>query len=49
MREAIEDGLSHMTPEDLAAIAAYLKTQRAIRHPVRAAKRATAATSYDEW
>ncbi len=35
MREAIEDGLSHMTPEDLAAIAAYLKTQRAIRHPVR--------------
>ncbi len=49
MRETIEDGLSHLSDEDLTAIAAYLKAQPAIRHPVRGLKSATATPSYDEW
>ena len=49
MRETIEDGLSHLTAQDLAAIAAYLKAQPAIRHAVRATRLPPAATSFDEW
>ena len=35
MREAIDDGLRHLTQEDLEAMAAYLKALPAIRNPVR--------------
>ena len=49
MRETIEDGLSHLSDEDLTAIADYLKAQPAIRQPVRGLKPATATPSYDEW
>ena len=35
MREAIDDGLRHLTQEDLEAMAAYLKAVPAIRNPVR--------------
>jgi mono/diheme cytochrome c family protein len=34
MREAIDDGLRHLTQEDLEAMAAYLKSLPAIRNPV---------------
>ena len=34
MREAIDDGLRHLTQEDLEAMAAYLKALPAIRNPV---------------
>ena len=34
MREAIDDGLRHLTQGDLEAMAAYLKAQPAIRNPV---------------
>ncbi len=49
MRETIEDGLSHLHEEDLASIAAYLKAQPAIRHPVYGLKPKAAESSYDEW
>ena len=35
MREAIDDGLRHLTQADLEAMAAYLKAVPAIRNPVR--------------
>ena len=37
MREAIDDGLRHLTQADLEAMAAYLKAVPAIRNPVRTA------------
>ena len=50
MREAIDDGLRHLTQEDLEAIAAYLKGLPAIRNPVNATAPAPAAQSFgDDW
>ncbi|MFP6688367.1 MAG: cytochrome C, partial [Alphaproteobacteria bacterium] len=49
MRDVIEDGLSHLSKEDLQAIAAYLKSVPAIRHAVRPAKRGAVSSEYDEW
>jgi mono/diheme cytochrome c family protein len=49
MRETIEDGLRHLSVEDLTAIAVYLKARPALHHAVRRAKRRAAAASYDEW
>ena len=50
MREAIDDGLRHLTQEDLEAMAAYLKALPAIRNPVRAAAPAPADHSFDsDW
>ena len=37
MREAIDDGLRHLTQDDLEAMAAYLKALPAIRNPVSTA------------
>ena len=49
MRDVIEDGLRHLSKEDLQAIAAYLKSVPAIRHAVRPAKRRAVSSEYDEW
>jgi mono/diheme cytochrome c family protein len=49
MRDVIEDGLRHLSEEDLRAIAAYLKAVPAIRHAVRPAKRRAAGSDYDAW
>ena len=50
MREAIDDGLRHLTQADLEAMAAYLKAQPAIRSPVRTASPAPAASSFgSDW
>ncbi len=49
MRDVIEDGLRHLSDEDLRAIAAYLKAKPAIRHAVRPAKQRAASAAYDEW
>ena len=50
MREAIDDGLRHLTQEDLEAMAAYLKALPAIRNPVRTSAPAPPAASFgDDW
>ena len=50
MREAIVDGLRHLTQEDLEAMAAYLKAVPAIRNAVRAADPTRPASpSSDDW
>ena len=49
MREVIEDGLRHLSDDDLQAIAAYLKALPAIRHAVLPAKRRAESSAYDEW
>ena len=50
MREAIDDGLRHLTQDDLAAMAAYLKSLPAIRHAVTATAPApSAASRNDDW
>ena len=50
MREAIDDGLRHLTQEDLEAMAAYLMGVPAIRNPVSTAAPAPAARSFgDDW
>ena len=37
MGEAVNDGLQHLTDDDLKAIAAYLKTVPAVKNAVKAA------------
>ena len=50
MREAIDDGLRHLTQEDLEAMAAYLKALPAIPNRVSATAPAPAAASFgDDW
>lgn len=50
MRESIADGLSHLSDEDLHALAAYLKRLKPINRPVRHRKKArTQGVSYDDW
>ena len=50
MREAIDDGLRHLTQEDLEAMAAYLKALPAIRNTVRTSAPALPAASFgDDW
>jgi mono/diheme cytochrome c family protein len=49
MREAIDDGLQHLSNEDLAAIAAYLLQLEPIHNPVRRKAKSAPAQSYDEW
>ena len=50
MREAIDDGLRHLTQEDLEAMAAYLKALPAIRNPVRTSAPALPAALFgDDW
>ena len=49
MRDVIEDGLRHLSKEDLLAIAAYLQAVPPIRHAVRPAKRHGASSYHDEW
>ena len=49
MREVIEDGLRHLSKEDLLAIAAYLKVVPPIQHAVRPAKRHGASSYHDDW
>ena len=50
MREAIDDGLRHLTQEDLEAMAAYLKALPAIRNRVSTAVPTPAAVSFgDDW
>ncbi len=52
IRDVIEDGLRHLSEEDLRAIAAYLKSLPAIRHAVRPARRraaSSASSAHDAW
>ena len=50
MREAIDDGLRHLTQEDLEAMAAYLKALPAIRNPVSPTPSPTPAfSSGSDW
>ena len=47
MRDVIEDGLRHLSKEDLKAISTYLKSVPAISHAVRPAKRPADSSDYD--
>ncbi|MDA0229718.1 MAG: cytochrome c [Proteobacteria bacterium] len=49
MRDVIEDGLRHLSKEDLLAIATYLQTVPPIHHAVKRAKSHGASSQYDEW
>lgn len=50
MREAIDDGLRHLTQADLEAMAAYLKSLPAIRNPVSTSGPVPALDSFgDDW
>ena len=49
MRDVIEDGLRHLSKEDLLAIAAYLKVVPPIHHAVRPARSHGASSSHDDW
>ena len=50
MREAIDDGLRHLTQADLEAMAAWLKALPAIPNPVRVSSPAPAAVSFgSDW
>ena len=49
MREVVEGGLSHLSEEDLRAMAAYLKSRPAISHAVRPARKSEPEPTYDEW
>lgn len=49
MRETIEDGLRHLSVEDLTAIAAHLKALPPIRRAVRPTGQHSPTTHYDDW
>ncbi len=49
MREVIEDGLRHLTDEDLEAIAVYLKSVPSKHNPVNFLNRDEVYKNYDEW
>ena len=49
MRDVIEDGLRHLSKEDLLAIAAYLKGVPPIHHAVRPANSRGASSYHDDW
>ena len=49
MREVIDDGLRHLTDEDLKSIAIYLKSVPSKHNPVSFLKRDGVSKIYDEW